>query len=112
MGISLEQLLDSMLGIHSRFVINDLVSTVGVTSQQIMRANPNRLGFVIFNLSVVSLYVSPQSDVSATRGMYVASNGGYISVQWDKDMQLPASEWFGIAGGAASSIFIIENIST
>ena len=111
MGIALAQLLDQMFGVKSRHQINSLVSQVGVTAIPIMNANPNRLSFIIFNLSVNSVYISPDPDVSSVKGMYIAGNGGFFMSQWDVDFQLPSMQFFGIATGAASNVFILENIS-
>jgi hypothetical protein len=110
MSITLNQLLQGMFGINSTYQINKRTSTVGVTVESIMSNNPNRASFLIVNLSANNLYISPQNDVTATNGIYVAPGGGSAILQWDRDFELPSQEWFAIATGAASAVFILENI--
>jgi hypothetical protein len=84
---------------------------VGVSVVEILSSNPNRVSILIVNLSLNNLYISPQNDVSATKGIYIAPSGGAITLQWDRDFELVSQPFFAIASGAASDVFILENIS-
>jgi len=108
--IDTSTLIENIYGIKTRSVINDLVSTVGVASIPIVRKNPNRVSILFTNLSANGIYISPLPDVASTKGIYLASNGGYAMFQFDKDFQLVITEWYAIATGAASPICILENI--
>jgi|WetSurMetagenome_2_1015567.scaffolds.fasta_scaffold393516_3 hypothetical protein len=108
--ISTSELIENLYGVKTRYVVNDLTSTVGVTTTQILSQNPNRVSILILNISANGIYISPLRDVSSTKGVYLAPNGGYIMFQFDKDFQMVTSEFHSIATGAASPIYILENI--
>ncbi len=111
MSITLSDLLNGLYGINTVEKINPVVSAVGVTAVKVLNNNPNRVSFIFVNLSVNSIYLSPLNDVSSAKGIYVASNGGYVVMQWDRDFNLVSREWWAVATGAGSNIFIAENIS-
>lgn len=110
-SISLAELTMSIYGIKTTPRINPLVSSVGASVTKIMNNNPNRVSFIIVNLSANIMYISPENDVSSSKGIILAASGGSFIVQWDRDFELVSHEWYCIAGGAASSIYILENIS-
>jgi hypothetical protein len=111
MSITLNELLEGLYGVKTFHQINQTVSAIGVASIPIMKGNPNRVSFLIVNLSANAIYISPMNDVSATKGIYVAPNGGSVLMQWDRDFELVSQTFYGIAAGAASSVYILENIS-
>jgi hypothetical protein len=111
MSIQLSDLLQNLYGVKSFPQVNKKASSVGTSVIEIMSSNPNRVSFLIVNLSVNNLYISPQNDVSSTKGIYIAPSGGAITLQWDKDFELVSQPFFAVASGAASSIFVLENIS-
>jgi hypothetical protein len=111
MSIQLSDLLQNLYGVKSFSQINKTTSLVQDTVTSIMSANPNRLSFLVVNTSTANIYLSSQNDVSSTKGIYLAPLGGSIIMQWDRDFELVASQWFAIASNADSEIYILENIS-
>jgi hypothetical protein len=111
MSIQLSDLLQNLYGVKSFPQVNKKVNQVGVSAIEIMSSNPNRVSFLVVNLSANNLFISPENDVSSTKGIYIAPNGGSITVQWDRDFELVSQPFYAIAGGAASDVFILENIS-
>jgi hypothetical protein len=111
MSIQLSDLLQNLYGVKSFSQINKATSLVQDTVTSIMSANPNRLSFLVVNTSTANIYLSSQNDVSSTKGIYLAPLGGSIIIQWDRDFELVASQWFAIASNADSEIYILENIS-
>lgn len=111
MSVTLKELLNDMFGIQTFEQINKTTSDIDSTVKTILKANPNRVSFVIFNLGTAAAYISIENDVSSSKGMYIAPNGGSITVQWDRDFSLPAREWFGISSLDNQSVLILENIS-
>lgn len=107
---STTDLIANLYGVKTRFVINDVASSVGIASQVIANKNPNRVSILFVNLSPNSLHISPLPDVSTSKGVYLAPNGGYAMFQFDKDFQMVTTEFYGIAGAAGSNVFILENI--
>jgi len=103
-------LLQSRFGLKTHTLINPVVAAVGVAAIQIARNNPDRVGFIMINLSANIVYISPVIGVLATSGIKLDANGGLVSFVWDEDFELVSSELFAIATGAASDVYILEVI--
>jgi hypothetical protein len=82
--------------------------TVGVASAQVLRQNPNRVGFTFVNLSANTIYLAPGREASSTYGILVGANGGAVGVTWFEDFTLCAYDWQAIATAAASAYLVIE----
>jgi len=108
MSKAIHDLLAERFGVRTRVVIDPESNTdVGTTAERLLRADPSRLAFLLQNLDTVdSLYVTPDSAPSSTRGILVPPQGS-ITVALDEDFALPAEEWFGVADAAATPIFIM-----
>jgi len=109
MGV-LSDLLLERFKLKTRSLVNPLVAAVGVAAIPIALNHPDRVGIVVINLSVNVIYISPLSTVAAAAGVRLAPNGGAVSMIWDEDFELVSHEWYGIATGAASAVFISEII--
>ncbi len=105
---NLADLLENLYGVHTTYRENPVTATLGVASGQILPYNPKRVGFIVVNLSPNSVYVAPKNTVSITSGIYLAANGGSLSLVWDRDFELCANDWYGIATGAGSAIYLLE----
>lgn len=108
--MSLEKLLDAKFGVKTRPLINRMITQAGVTPTIVVPNDPNRLGLTLINLSASAMYLALASDVSATKGIYLAPNGGNISLVWDEDFIMVAWEWWIIAGGAGSALYCLEMV--
>lgn len=111
MSIQLSDLLQNLYGVKTFPQVNKTTSAVGTSVTRILSSNPNRVSFLVVNLSANQMFISPEPDVSSSKGIYIAPNGGSINVQWDRDFELVSQPFFAIAGAAASEVYIIENIS-
>lgn len=109
MGVLSDLLLDRFK-VKTETLVNHLVAAVGVAAIPVLLNHPDRLGFVMINLSANIVYISPLPTVLATAGIMLAANGGAVSMVWDEDFELVSHEWYGIATGAASAVFITEII--
>jgi hypothetical protein len=105
---SLGDYLRAKFGAAVTYSVNPVVSSVGTTATEIARHNPRRLGLTLINLSSNTLYVAPDNNVSATRSILLPSNGGGLSLSADDDFVLPMVNWFAVASGASSAIYVIE----
>lgn len=102
--------LRSLYGFDTDIRFNPVTDSVGVTPTQITRQNPNRAAIWITNLSAASLYVLPAKDVSSSKGIYVAPNGGTNIFQINDDFSIPTLAFYAIASLAASNILVQEVI--
>jgi len=109
MGV-LSDLLRARFGIETRESINPIVAAVGVAAVVVIRNHPDRVGFVIVNLSANPVYLAPDGGALATYGIRLDPNGGFLSMIWDEDFELVSHEWWGIAPAGASNIFVSEVI--
>jgi len=87
------------------------VTTLGTTAQRILKQNPNRFGFTVINLSSNTIYINTDSTVSSTNGIRIASTGGSVFFEWRLDGELPSREWFAIASGASSNLWVLTLVS-
>ena len=104
-------MIQSLYGVKSTHKKSNTGYTVGATAVEMLKNNPNRVSFIVVNLSGNSLYMSTSPDVSSANGIYISPNGGRMILQWDVDFELVSQQWYGIATGAGSAVFILENIS-
>lgn len=111
MSIQLSEMLFNLYGIKSHPKINSVTSSVDIAVTNILKNNPNRLSFLIVNLGANSVYIAPDNIVSSSHGIYVAPNGGSVILQWDRDFELVAQEWWATAGADDNAILTLENIS-
>lgn len=108
MGI-LADLMREKFGIETRSQVSP-VAAVGVASIPVLPNHPDRVGFVMLNLSVNLIYISPVSPVAVPVGILLPALGGGIAFSWDEDFELCSSAWYGIATVAGSAVYILEII--
>lgn len=82
-------------------------SQIGTSVAELLGGDPERVSAVIINLSANTLYVSPRVDVSATSGIRLAANGGSITMDADNDGVLPSRQWYALADGADSDVYLL-----
>ena len=107
---SIFDLIREKFGGNARFVEGGVTSTVGVASALILRDNPQRVAALIVNHSANQVNVRSRSEATLTSGVRLNANGGTLILNWEDDLILPALDWFAIAGGAGSAIYIGEVI--
>ena len=87
---------------------NPVTASVGITSVQFLQASGNRLAFVVINLSANVVYIRPKLDATTSIGIRLDPSGGWRSCYYKEDFLLPTMDWFAIATGAASTIYVLE----
>ncbi len=113
---TLADLLMERFKVKTRAVENpQAVTSLGVAAQIIVANNPNRLAFIIINLSANTIYIGLTREVNATagteQGIRLDPNGGAYSAIWDEDFQMTGWAWWGISTGAASQIYSLEVVA-
>lgn len=112
MPLTVQELLENYYGTNLYGSRDPLDATsIGTTSAQILRQNPNRFAFTVINLSSNTVYINTTSTVSATNGIRVSAGGGSAFFEWRLDGELPSREWYAIATGASSSIWVLTLVS-
>lgn len=106
----LDDLLMERFNVRTRAVENPKITSVGTTAKMCLANNPNRLGFIIINLSTNVVYASLEKDVSSTKGIRLDASGGYWAGIWDELFQATAWAWWVVASGATSAIYVLEII--
>lgn len=70
------------------FEDGEIVTTVGIASSEILKQDPERVFLAVFNLSSNEAYLGFDPNVSASRGIRLASNGGAFSLNARDDLIL------------------------
>jgi hypothetical protein len=95
-------------GFKTRAIENPLVASVGTTAVKVLNNNPDRIGWLIENLSANTIYIAYGPDVSSTKGIQIAANGGSASSVVSEDGEAVAYEVWAVATGASSAIYVLE----
>ena len=106
--MDLATLLVEKFKCKTRAVENPVATSIGATAALVFNNNPNRLAWILVNLSVNAIYLALSSGVSATGGIYVSPNGGWRSMIWDEDFQMTGWGIWAIAPAGASDIYSVE----
>ncbi len=80
---------------------------IGVVVEELLGGDPERVLIFILNLSANSVYVGLRETVSSTNGIILAASGGNVSFNAVEDGTLPTRQFFGVAAGAASQLYIL-----
>jgi len=96
------------LGFKSRPIVNPVTDTVLTTPTEILRNNPDRIFWLIVNLSPNNGYAGWDREVSATRGLFIPSNGGYASASVEEDGELVIHPVYAINTIAQGTWMIVE----
>lgn len=107
MGV-LDDLIAKEFGVKTRHYINRELAEVGTAASKVIRADNDRLAFLIINMSSNAMYLAPEDIPSSAKGIILAANGGYYGALWSEELHLVGYQWNIIAAGAASDLFTFE----
>lgn len=82
--------------------------TLGTTVSHVIRNNPRRLAYRIFNRSANSIDLSFTSDVTVGTGIPLSASTGYAEADVEVEGELVIQEVHGIASAASSTVLVIE----
>lgn len=111
MALSIYDLIANELGVGNvRVGDNPEAVDVDVADKIILRANPMRYAFMIINVSANNIHLVPRRAVVADAGILLAANGGFFTLSWREDLNLPAVEWHATAAvdNSAIEIYTVE----
>ena len=109
--MDLRELIDSQFGVLTSYRINPVNATVAVNVTRILGINPNRLGFTIMNMGANDVYVSPVVTVAVGNGILLQPSGGGVSFIWNEDFNIVGLDFYAIADGGNSNIYLQEIVS-
>lgn len=69
------------------------------TVEQILKANPDRVSWDIFNLGTDVVFISHEPNPSTTHGYYLDKNGGHLGMSWEVDGELVAYPLWAYSAG-------------
>jgi hypothetical protein len=104
----LQDLLKDQFQVRTRPIVNKLTDQAETSATLLLSNNPNRLAWTIVNLGANPVYIALDNDVSQTKGILVAANGGSVSMVWNEDFDMVAWSWYGIALSSACKVYIVE----
>ena len=81
------------------------VDSVGIIPAPLFGNDPERGLILLVNLSVNTIYIGYDPQVSSSRGITLGANGGSYSVNIRDDFHLPSMAHYAIATGVGSNIF-------
>jgi len=86
-------------------VVSETQTFNWVAGAQLLAAHDaERVGLLLVNIGTedAMLWIDPQ--VSVTRGIVLAANGGLLSMSVDIDLVLPSLQWWAVGSGALAKI--------
>lgn len=81
---------------------------VGTAPVQILPSNPERMSLAIMNIGGINIYISPEADVSNTKGMVLLANGGVFVSNVREDLTLVTQAWYAIAEVSGGQAFALD----
>ena len=70
--------------------------------------DPEAVVLLLINLGSNAVYIGLQDDVSETKGIYLAANGGSVSMAIRDDYTLPTRQWFAVSPSGASTVYVLR----
>ena len=88
-------------------VENESNPVCGISATSLINGSGDRVGLVIVNLGSNPVYVAMNAGVSSTNGILLAANGGLITMNVRDDFTIPSRQWWGLATGGTSQLYIL-----
>jgi hypothetical protein len=82
--------------------------TLGTTVSHVIRNNPRRVAYRIFNRSTNSIDLSFSSDVTTGAGIPLSASTGYAEADVAIEGEMVIQEVHGISSAASSTVLVIE----
>lgn len=103
--------VQSKLGYLLNIVESDPLLGTSNPTAPFLPNNADRVGLIIVNTSVNQCFVGlSQSQIVNLFGILLNQNGGSVTMQVNDDFTLPSHDWWGIAIGAPSQLYVVELI--
>lgn len=96
------------------YIVNEVESFPGVPATSptapFIPQNGDRVGLLIANVGLQTVYVGLSSAVGAANGFLLVPNGGAIAINAKDDFTLTSRAWWSFATPSPSSLYVLELI--
>jgi len=106
--MNVAELIEKRFGMVTRANANPLVEEVDIALTRILPNNPNRLAWIILNLSDNNVFISLDRRTADTHGILLTPNGGSAAMIYEEDFEGTCWAVFGVAAADNSDIFTLE----
>lgn len=90
------------------FAVRERAVTLTTTAAEIIRNDPERVGWLISNTGTVEGQVAFSIDVSTARSIRIPGSGGALSSNVREDFLLPAVSVYGNVAAGTTTLHIVE----
>jgi hypothetical protein len=108
--MTLQELLIGQFGV-SQTDLRESFIAVGTSSTLILPNDPNRIGFIISNLSTNTCYVGMANAVTSTTGLILGGSNNLTS-NWRDDFNTVGFQRYAISPSGTSNFYVAEIIMT
>jgi hypothetical protein len=106
----LHDMVQNLYGVGTVHAVNNSVSGTAGAAVQVRPNNPRRLALTIVNLSANVIWVGPSNTVGIANGIWLAANGGSMSLTWDKDFELVCNDWWSLSAAGGDQLYVLEEM--
>jgi len=102
----LSDVIEKEFGFPLRSEFPPKYEQLSTTAERILKANPDRISWDIFNLGTTVVYLSHDEVPSSTNGYYLDKNGGHIGMVWNEDGEITGYQVYAVATSGTPTIYI------
>jgi hypothetical protein len=106
MSLIVQDLYEKLYGFKTEKLENPVTDYVTSTATQLLKNDPCRLSYILFNLGSTDLYLAFDNAPSDTRGILVSKSGGYFSLDFKDDGILVTYPLYGVTS-SAGYVFLV-----
>lgn len=82
--------------------------STGVVFASVVGNDPDAMALLFVNNGAQPIFLTLRQSAAASTGVFLAANGGFLSLTARDDFILPALEWFAASPAGASSLFVLR----
>ena len=82
--------------------------TIGNAVQKVLEPNPERMSVGMVNIGPTNIYLTPQSNPSASNGILLLAGGGTFAMNVREDLTLPTLAWYAFSDAASGTLYTVE----
>jgi len=107
-----DKIIEDLLNAQTTHEQNPNTDTVNTSVTEMLKPDPDRLAFAVFNLGSNNIYMRPSQDVGVDDGFLLQASGGSASFLVREDFHVVTEGWYGIADGGSSDIYLLNIVGT